>query len=167
MGEVAEQDIRQAPTQTLVEVMALAADRDRIARQYVTGFADVFDEAATALGDGLTETGTLEGTIVFAQLRLLARLPDSLIARKRGRAEAEEAGRRAARVLAEGWPRQRPGWLALAELDAWLRAEGNQRNPGTTADLLTAGLFVLLRQDAIALPARHPWTGQWGGRVTT
>jgi len=162
MGEVAEQDVRDPPTLSLREVMSLAASRDRIACQYVTGFADVLDEGAGAVQIGLEQIGSLEGAIVFAQLRLLARLPDSLIARKRGPAEAEEASRRAARVLDVGWPEQREGWQALADLDAWLRAEGNQRNPGTTADLLTASLFVLLRQDVIPLPGRLPWSCNWG-----
>ncbi len=30
---------------------------------------------------------------------------------------------------------------ALADLDFWLRADGHQRIPGTTADLIAAGLF--------------------------
>ena len=33
----------------------------------------------------------------------------------------------------------------LNELDAWLRAEGHARNPGTSADLVTACLFVGVR----------------------
>jgi triphosphoribosyl-dephospho-CoA synthase len=157
MGEVAEQDVRQEPTLTLRDVMALAAQRDGIARQYGNDFADVFDQGVPALLAGLSGTGSLEDAIVFAQLRLLARLPDSLIARKRGPAEAVEAGNRAEAVLGQGWPQTRAGWAALDELDGWLRAEGHQRNPGTTADLLTASLFVLLRQDTILLPSQHPW----------
>jgi triphosphoribosyl-dephospho-CoA synthase len=35
---------------------------------------------------------------------------------------------------------------ALAELDFWLRTDGHRRNPGTTADLIAAGLFVGLRE---------------------
>jgi triphosphoribosyl-dephospho-CoA synthase len=137
--------------------MVLAGQRDGIARQYGHDFADVFDEGVPALLSGLNKTGSLEGAIIFAQLRLLARLPDTLIARKRGPAEAAEAGCRAEAVLGQGWPHTRTGWAALDEFDGWLRAEGHQRNPGTTADLLTASLFVLLRQDTILLPLQHPW----------
>ncbi len=161
LGEVPEQDVRQPPTLPLREVMGLAAWRDRVARQYVTDFADVFDEGTVAVQAGLGQTGSLEGAIVYAQLRLLSRLPDSLIARKRGPAEAEEAGRRAARVLDAGWPGRPDGRPALADLDGWLRAEGHQRNPGTTADLLTASLFVLLRTEAIPLPCPWPWGGSF------
>jgi triphosphoribosyl-dephospho-CoA synthase len=86
----------------------------------------------------------------------MARHPDSLIARKCGRAVAEEAARRARQVLQTEWQQSR-SWEALAALDAWLRADGRRRNPGTTADVLTASLFVALRQGAIPLPASQPW----------
>jgi triphosphoribosyl-dephospho-CoA synthase len=65
-------------------------------------------------------------------------------------------------VLALGWPGAREGREALAELDGWLRAEGHRRNPGATADLLTAALFVLLREGAIRLPAEVPWEAGFG-----
>jgi triphosphoribosyl-dephospho-CoA synthase len=48
--------------------------------------------------------------------------------------------------------------MDVDELDAWLRAEGRGRNPGTTADLVTASLFVALREGILPLPAAHPWT---------
>jgi triphosphoribosyl-dephospho-CoA synthase len=82
---------------------------------------------------------------------LMAQHPDTLIARKRGWAEAEEAARRAKAVLDTGW-------TELHSFDAWLRAEGHARNPGATADVLTACLFVLLREHSITLPSRFPWT---------
>jgi hypothetical protein len=52
----------------------------------------------------------------------------------------------------------------LAELDAWLRAEGNGRNPGTSADLVTACLFVALREGRITLPLELPFASD--GRRT-
>jgi triphosphoribosyl-dephospho-CoA synthase len=158
LGRAPEQDVRAEPTQSLREVMALAADRDLVARQYAGGFAEVF-EAVPLLLAGLETTGSLEGAIVWAHLHLLSRHPDTLIARKRGRAEAEEAARRARAVLDAGWPGARAGRAALADFDAWLRAEGHQRNPGATADLITAVLFVALLEGSLPLPARHPFTG--------
>jgi triphosphoribosyl-dephospho-CoA synthase len=131
--------------------MNLAAGRDLIGRQYVNDFAEVWNDGVPALLEGLRQTGSLEGAILFAQLTLMAKYPDTLIARKRGLAEAREAGRRAAAVLAAGWH-------TFADFDAWLRAEGRQRNPGTTADLLTACLFILLRERTIRLPLEHPWS---------
>jgi triphosphoribosyl-dephospho-CoA synthase len=157
LGQVAEQDVADEPTQTLRQVMALAAERDLIARQYANGFREVFEQGLPALERGLEETRTLEGAVITCQLHLLAHFPDSLIARKRGREEAEAAARLAQRVLEERWPHTRVGWTALEELDAWLRAEGHSRNPGTTADLLTACLFTALRAGTIPLPLQYPW----------
>ena len=105
-----------------------------------------------ALAESLAWGPDLETAIIFCHLRLLAGDPDSLIARKCGLAEAAEASARASRVLALGWPGSPAGQRAMADLDAWLRAEGNRRNPGTTADLVAACLFVALRGGIITLP---------------
>jgi triphosphoribosyl-dephospho-CoA synthase len=158
LGQAAEQDVRDVPTVSLREAMALAADRDTIARQYVTGFADVFDEGAPAILTGIERTGCLEGGIIHAYLHLMSLFPDTLIARKCGAEEAAESARRAAAVLGAGWPETPAGRIALVELDTWLRAVGHQRNPGTTADLIAASLFVLLRQARLRLPLAVPWT---------
>ena len=70
--------------------------------------------------------------------------------------EAQESAERARAVLEAGWPTTEKGRKAIVELDNWLRAEGNARNPGTTADLIAAGLFVLLRTFALR-PGDVPW----------
>jgi triphosphoribosyl-dephospho-CoA synthase len=150
MGKVSDQDVLQVPTLSLRAVMALAADRDLIARQYSNHFEDIFLMGLPALEEGLKVAGDLERAIIYCHLFLMAEYPDSLIQRKRGRAEAEEASQRARQVLEAGWPAG--GHDALRELDAWLREDGHQRNPGTTADLVTACLFVALRQRIITLP---------------
>ena len=149
LGSVADQDVAAEPTLPLRQVMALAADRDMIARQYADGFREVLDEGVPALQEGLRH-GSLEGATILCHLRWMTNHPDSLIARKRGLKEAEEASRRARAVLAAGWPER--GDTLLADLDAWLRAEGNARNPGTSADLVAASLFVALREGIIQVP---------------
>jgi triphosphoribosyl-dephospho-CoA synthase len=151
LGKVSEQDVASRPTLPLQKVMALASGHDKIAAQYVTGFHDVFACGVPALQQGLRDTTTLEGSIIACHLRLLATFPDSLIARKCGIAIAEEASRRANDALIGGAE-------AVADLDAWLRADGHRRNPGTTADLVTASLFVALLSGIIPLPPPWPWT---------
>jgi triphosphoribosyl-dephospho-CoA synthase len=154
LGRVAEQDVHGQPTETLRQVMALAAGRDLVARQYANGFAEVWEVGVPALQTELERGAGLEEAIVFAHLSLMARHPDTLIARKRGAAEAEKAALRAGLVLQQGWPHTSEGRRAFDDLDSWLRGEGNQRNPGTTADLIAACLFVLLREGRIVLPVR-------------
>jgi triphosphoribosyl-dephospho-CoA synthase len=156
LGEASEQDVGAEPTQTLRQVMTLAAGRDLVARQYADAYHEVLHEGLPALRRGLEQTTSPEEAIICCHLHLMAAYPDSLIARKCGQAAAEEAGRRARRVLEEGWSHTAEGLRALTELDAWLRADGHRRNPGTTADLVTASLFVALRAGIMDLPNR-PW----------
>jgi len=158
LGCVDDQDIQQTPTQTLLQVMSLAADRDLIARQYANGFKEVFKDGVPALQGGLIEIGALEGAIIACYLHLLRLYPDSLIARKCGSELAEQASRRAAYVIDAGWPHSAAGCSAIDEFDAWLRADGHRRNPGTTADLVAASLFVALREGIISLPPQVPWS---------
>ncbi len=155
LGRVSDQDVRHEPTATLREVMMLAADRDLVARQYAGGFEEVFGTGVPALELALARFGAWEPAIIQCHLHLMAAFPDTLIARKRGRAEAEESAARARRALEHGG-------AALAELDAWLRAEGHARNPGTTADLVTACLFALLREGTIQAPSSIPWSAGAG-----
>ncbi len=158
LGRADMQDVAGEPTLTLAGAMALAADRDLVARQYATGFADVFDHALPALAAAIDDGRPPETAIILAFLGALARRPDTLIGRKRGVAVAEEASARAALVLQQGWPDSAPGALALADLDAWLRVDGHARNPGATADLIAAALFAALRDGTIALPVVGLWS---------
>jgi RimK family alpha-L-glutamate ligase len=151
LGKAKDQDVNDAPTLPLRDVMALAADRDLVARQYATDFADVFDLGVPALLDGLTQFGRVEPAVQHCQLAWLAAHPDSLIARKRGPEVAAEASRRARAVVAAGGVGTAAGRAAYDELDGWLRADGHARNPGTTADLVTACLFAALR-DGLLTP---------------
>ncbi|QDT90702.1 triphosphoribosyl-dephospho-CoA synthase [Gimesia algae] len=148
MGTTEAEDIAQDPTETLRDVMCLAAERDSIAREYATDFQIVLNTGVPAITEYWNQTHCWETAIIRLQLRLMSDVPDTLIARKLGRAEAEEAARRARSVLqAEG------GTGHLEEFDSWLREQGNQRNPGTTADLIVATLFVALRDGFIPAPA--------------
>ena len=78
-----------------------------------------------------------------------------MIARKRGHEVAQQASARAARVLSYGEPGNPVYQEALADFDFWLRSDYHYRNPGTTADLIAAGLFVCLRDGIIKEPFRH------------
>ena len=142
MGESPEQDLRDEPTLPLRRVMSMAAEHDLIARQYANGFREVFEIGVPALAGPF-----LELAIVQCHLRLLSSCVDTHIARRCGPDTAAEASRRAGEALARG-----PS--ALADFDAWLRADGHRRNPGSTADLVAASLYVALREGMIPIPIR-------------
>jgi triphosphoribosyl-dephospho-CoA synthase len=158
LGCAESQDVQDEPTLPLRTIMALAADRDLIARQYANGFLQVLDDGLPALLLALEEMRSIEGAIIYCHLHLMARYPDTLIARKRNKLDAESASLRARNVLDKGWPASVESWEALKSLDTWLRSERHSRNPGTTADLVAACLFVALREGRITLPPKYPWT---------
>lgn len=153
MGNVEDQDLADEPTGTLVDVMRLAAERDAIARQYANDFDDILTFGLPTLYELAGERAfdaRWEEVVIGLQLRWMAMYPDTLIARKRGRREAEESAGMAAAVLDAGLFATDEGRRRLKRFDEWLRAEGNARNPGTTADLVTACLFAALREGVIS-----------------
>lgn len=155
LGKVEEADVNasEAPSISLVEAMHLAADRDLIARQYSNAFEQVF-EVARGLLSALNNDWSLSEAIVHAFLQLLSSHPDSLIARKCGDTVAKEVSTQAARVLSQGVPDEPAYDQALQEFDFSLRVDGHRRNPGTSADLIAAALFVLLREDRLNWPVK-------------
>lgn len=155
LGSAKVQDVHHEPTVTLIDAMRLAADRDAIARQYVTRFADVFEIALPALKASFRAGRSWETAVVLTHLTLLSRLPDTLIARKRGDSEARIASALAKDVLELGWPDREGGVTRFRAFDAWLREGGHARNPGATADLVAAALFAALRDGTILFPLKN------------
>ena len=85
-----------------------------------------------------------DDAIVETFLTLLAARPDTHIARRGGRTLAAEVSRRRATALAAGGVRSAAGRQAIDEMDRALRDARNIGNPGTTADLTAAAIFVVL-----------------------
>jgi triphosphoribosyl-dephospho-CoA synthase len=149
LGKVDEQDVLAEPTVTLLEAMRLAADRDGIARAYVTGMADLWEMQDKVYRPALDAGASRDEAIVWCHLVYMARFPDTLIARKCGESVAQESARRAREVV-ERWRGASAnlpasGFLSSAEwaaLDHWLREDGHRRNPGTSADLVAGTIFL-------------------------
>lgn len=157
LGVSAHEDVADRPTMGLVDAMRLASDRDAIARQYVTGFHDVIRLIAPGIVELYRQGAGLDDVLVRTHIEQMARQPDSLIGRKCGEGTARESQRRAAAVLEAGGPETDRGRELFDRLDDWLRADGHRRNPGTSADLIAAGLFVALRRGEIEQP--FLWSG--------
>ncbi len=154
LGTVRSMDVATGAPDDLLQAMAAAADRDMVARQYDNQFATVLREIVQWLSTGLEQGWALSDSIVHCQLQLISRYGDSLIARKCGQAQSREAADRAATVLESGRPGDPKYFRALSDLDFWMRTDHHHRNPGTTADLIAAGLFVALRDQVLPLPLR-------------
>jgi triphosphoribosyl-dephospho-CoA synthase len=149
LGHAAQHDVFAPPQVTLKDAMTAAADRDRVARQYATGFADVFD-----LGMPLHAAATARGrdpklATLAVYLGFLSRFPDSHILRKHGAAAACEVRRTAQEFDALLRETGDPASL-LPQLLAWdrsLKAQG--LNPGSSADLTVATLFGIRLQSGL------------------
>lgn len=117
---------------TLSDVMELSADRDGIAAEWTSGFERSFEAAGWLLED----EGPMSRRASSVFLRLLAAEPDTFVATRNSESTAIEATERAQAVL-EG-----------AEAPEALAEEFIARdiNPGTTADLTAAALFIALEQ---------------------
>lgn len=149
LGEVANEDVSTAPSIPLLDVMALAAERDGIAREYTTGFATTFEVGAPALARARHDGLPWDDAVLECYLTLLAAAPDTHIARKLGAAAAVDVSERARAILASGGVRTAAGRESTALFDRELRDERNSRNPGTTADLTAAAIYVVLLEERL------------------
>jgi len=140
LGEAAQHDVHAPARVGLLEAMREAANRDSIARQYASSYADVLDTGLERLAAALAGGHDRRWATTEVFLDFLGRFPDSHVARKFGAAEAEalrqealtQTGQRSASV-----PVMR---RRLQVWDAALKARG--LNPGTSADLTVATLFT-------------------------
>lgn len=135
LGTSPRHDLAGPPPADLLAAMRAAADRDAIARLWAEGYTPLHAGLVADIAAALDAGAAIDDAVVHGFLAQLAREPDSLIARRHGEETARDVSRRAAAVLA------RPG--LLSEFDQSLRTP-RRINPGTTADLTAAALFVLL-----------------------
>jgi triphosphoribosyl-dephospho-CoA synthase len=150
LGEAAQFDVRETHGRVpLLPAMRSAMERDSIASEYATGFEITFSIGVPTLEKCVRESGDAEASIVQTYLTLLSRLPDSLIARKCGDREAKRVSHQAGAILAAGGAFSANGRRRLAQWDRVLRRKGNRLNPGTTADLTGAALFVVMLERGI------------------
>lgn len=143
LGEAPEADVRRPAEVSLLQAMRLAADRDRIARQYRDGFAELFELGLAALPPGfeLVEDPVPVAPVQALFLAWLASASDSHIVRKQGEVVAQNV-----MAAAQHW-RGRDAAAIGFDADPGFRAwdEGLKAaavNPGTSADLCVATLML-------------------------
>lgn len=114
---------------TLYDVMAHSAPHDMVAREWVNGFA-----LTRMVADLLREDGHGREAIPAVFLRLLAREPDTFIAKKFSMEVAHQVRDRAGAVLS--------GRECIHDFDEFCIRQGI--NPGSLADIMIAGIFVAI-----------------------
>lgn len=142
LGESERHDVRDTPHVTLLEAMASAAARDRVARQYATDYAEIFDFALPRLKAAETRGWSLEWSAASLYLDFLSHFPDSHLQRKFGPDRAETVMRNAVTAADALRATAQPEDVKdrLQAFDRTLKAAG--LNPGTSADLTVASLFA-------------------------
>lgn len=151
LGRVEELDVMDDSTPeqiladglTLMDVFRRCAHRDSICREWVFDFETTFNVGQPYLCEAVRSMDT-NAAVVDTFLQLLSEQPDSLIARKSGLKKALEVSERARCILTEGGSTSKRGNELLWALDQELHEAGGLLNPGTTADLTAASIFVLL-----------------------
>ncbi|MEJ8850620.1 triphosphoribosyl-dephospho-CoA synthase [Variovorax rhizosphaerae] len=163
LGSAPEEDVRQPPSIGLRAAMALAADRDSIARLYRDGYGTLSALADASLGAGFalqpeSSAGLADAATAAAvqrlYLALLANAADSHIVRIHGEAVAHSV-----MTAAQGWQARATGASPLdgdPDFAAWDEALKARRiNPGTTADLTVAALLLA----GLGRPGDTGWHG--------
>lgn len=145
LGDASNSDVRKPPSTSLIAAMTQAADKDRIARSYVTDYADIFDLGLPALRRAEEDCSAagIDSNLAVTTLHMtfLAAFPDSHIARKYGIDTAKAVAAEAAKNRPLWQPTARPD-TASDLLDFDTRLKDQNLNPGTTADLVVATLFA-------------------------
>lgn len=119
---------------TLYDVLSISSKYDLISQEFVHGFENSF-ECARIISE-LRAEKKLNDAIVLAYMGLMARQPDTFIATKHSTEKAVEVSERAAQIVSEN------SMSSIAEFDQELIYEGI--NPGSTADIIIASLFIAL-----------------------
>jgi triphosphoribosyl-dephospho-CoA synthase len=142
LGRSERHDVFGPATVSLLDAMAEASDRDRIARQYATRFSDVFDIGLPCLEAVVRRDADLRWATLATYLDFLSAFPDTHIVRKYGSVTAERVRQTAAKFRRSLQATENPETLLpdLLTWDAALKADGI--NPGTSADLTVATLFA-------------------------
>jgi len=122
---------------TLFDLMQISQGYDTIAKEWVDGFKLCFS-TADSIASSMKDM-SFNDAISFAFLRLLASRPDTFIQTKFDHDTAVMVSRKASVVLDEFIDGNREH---LKEFDLYLL--GCNMNPGTTADIVIAALFILL-----------------------
>ena len=156
LGEASRHDVREPARVSLLTAMDKARRRDAIARQYASGYADVFRIGIPQLLQASARWGEGDWAVSAAYLAFLATLLDSHVRRKFGLHRARTLRMRAGALHRRLMRAEDPSALeaALMRFDSELKAEGI--NPGTSADLTVATLFAAALQGELQAAEESP-----------
>ncbi|WP_198598328.1 triphosphoribosyl-dephospho-CoA synthase [Mangrovicella endophytica] len=154
LGTAPEHDVHAPPAIGLVKAMQVAESRDLVARQYAGGYAEIWRVGLPCLLNEEGRPATDSWATIRCFLAFAGAFPDSHIARKYGAEVAADVQRRMQTMgkHLKAHDHSQHALALLASLDAELKAE--RLNPGTSADLTVATLFIAKLLESLAQPGR-------------
>jgi len=127
---------------SLYQVFKIAEKYDTICSEWVNNYPITFDLAYPSLTQQLQNMDDPSTATVQTFMEVLAKVPDTFIARKVGIQKSQEISLKARNVLNLGGTKTPLGREGIREFDRELRKDSNLLNPGTTADILAAALAL-------------------------
>jgi triphosphoribosyl-dephospho-CoA synthase len=134
----------QASHASFQDTFSINKDVDAISHEWTSSFETTFTWTFPRLRVLVQDGMAINDAIVQAFVELLARQPDSLIRRKNGDVVASRVSDQARIVVDAGGMLSDGGRAKLRALDEELATARGKLNPGTTADLVAAGIYLLL-----------------------
>jgi triphosphoribosyl-dephospho-CoA synthase len=128
---------------TLSDIFQKCADRDSICEEWISDFRTTFEVGYKYFRDAL-KSYDVNYSIVKTFLNILSHKPDSLINRKSGYKKAVEVSTKAKLLLEKLKLRSDQDLEMVWEFDKELQYAGGALNPGTTADITAASIFIAL-----------------------
>lgn len=142
LGSSSVNDVHKQLNITLLEMMASAQHRDRIAWQYANTFSDVVGYGLTHYKKAMHRWQNQAWAATALYLGFLTRQLDTHVIRKHGEVLAVELMHEAYEVEATYWATDNPK-LVQKKLLAWdASLKARNLNPGTSADLTVATILV-------------------------
>ena len=136
---------------TFLDLMKISSKWDAVADELAHSMPLTFELAYPTLLRYHHDTGNINIATVNTFLTILAQKADTFIVRKLKAAGVEDAEEKAWKVsemarnaLALGGASSKEGREALFKMDEEMKREGGLLNPGSTADIVAAGLTLLL-----------------------
>ncbi|MDD2833178.1 MAG: triphosphoribosyl-dephospho-CoA synthase [Methylotenera sp.] len=142
LGDSSAHDVHDDVTINLLEMMRYAQQKDRIAWQYANQFSDVLEFGLTKYQEAMFKWDNQAWATTAIYLAFLTQHPDTHVLRKHGALVAQQLMDEALDFEADYWLFENPKLIQkrLLDWDRSLKQRGI--NPGTSADLVVATLFV-------------------------
>ena len=140
MSEKAKDELR-ANNQTMFDVLEISAGWDRLANELTNKMPVCFEIGYPTFRnfwDTCDDVDVINKATVLTFMTILSQIPDTLISRKYGNEKAESVSLKAKEILE--FKDDDSFVERLLEFDDYLY--GNKLNPGTTADLTAASIFI-------------------------